>query len=688
MNSVYSETVAKATEFFHFAERHGFALHEVHAGDKAPIGADWQHRNSRDPAAWRGWLSGGHNIGLHPGTSRVAVLDIEAGKQEIAAEWFLKITGYSLPDPHVRSPSGGTHTYFRLVDATGLSTLRQRTTGWGDLLVGSANAMLPPSYFANAENKPDKKAGPYEWLGNEMLYDGEILRPAWQKRAERINTAPALDGFNRDRVARWIDRKVAGEWKDDPTALSQLDWTMLGAAMKLHFGDAGLELFQRMSHDRDQAERRWDKFPSEYSEGDRTLHWYLNRDIDWMFGDTLDVLNGKLVLPSPVLVPLPPGTPLPGPCEWYELPPNLIQSSGQFVRDFVPPDYVVDRIFQRRFCYSMTAKTGGGKTAAAMRLAAHVATGRPIGSIEVEKGTVIYAAGENPTDVQARWLGVTEEMGIDPDAVDVHFINGVVKISENVANIDAEVTAKNLKPALVIVDTVAAYFEGDDDNDNVQMGNYARLLRSMTTLPGGPCVLALAHPTKRAADDDLIPKGGGAFLNEVDGNVALRRNGQLIAFEALGKFRGPSFEPVHFELVTVQHPRLRDTKGRPIPTVVARPVSDVSIVERERANERDEDALLRTIDQHPRKSRRDIGKLLGMSDSRVYRLAQKLEQQKLIRSERSGWSLTGAGERELNAMDSRGSVVNQPPLHQRDSQVQIERTTGRTKTEPTEAKSP
>jgi len=83
--------------------------------------------------------------------------------------------------------------------------------------------------------------------------------------------------------------------------------------------------------------------------------------------------------------------------------------------------------------------------------------------------------------------------------------------------------AKKLHPTLVVVDTVAAYFEGDDDNDNVQMGNYARLLRSMTKLPGGPCVLALAHPTKRAADDDLIPKGGGPFLNEVDGNVALRR---------------------------------------------------------------------------------------------------------------------------------------------------------------------
>jgi len=46
-----------------------------------------------------------------------------------------------------------------------------------------------------------------------------------------------------------------------------------------------------------------------------------------------------------------------------------------------------------------------------------------------------------------------------------------------------------------------------------------------------------------------------------------------------------------------------------------------------------------------------VAKLLGMSDSRVYRIARKLEQQKLIRAERNGWTLTGAGERELNAMD-------------------------------------
>jgi hypothetical protein len=32
-------------------------------------------------------------------------------------------------------------------------------------------------------------------------------------------------------------------------------------------------------------------------------------------------------------------------------PPRLIQSSADFIRGFVPPDYLIDGVLQRRFCY-------------------------------------------------------------------------------------------------------------------------------------------------------------------------------------------------------------------------------------------------------------------------------------------------------------------------------------------------
>jgi len=58
--------------------------------------------------------------------------------------------------------------------------------------------------------------------------------------------------------------------------------------------------------------------------------------------------------------------------------------------------------------------------------------------------------------------------------------------------------------ALVTIDTTAAYFEGDDENSNVQMGRYARGQRSLVELPGGPCVVALCHPVKNAGLVDRV----------------------------------------------------------------------------------------------------------------------------------------------------------------------------------------
>jgi hypothetical protein len=57
--------------------------------------------------------------------------------------------------------------------------------------------------------------------------------------------------------------------------------------------------------------------------------------------------------------------------EVVELEP-LIKSSSAFIKGFIPPDYLIDGILQRRFIYSLTAPTGGGKTAIALCLSASV----------------------------------------------------------------------------------------------------------------------------------------------------------------------------------------------------------------------------------------------------------------------------------------------------------------------------
>jgi hypothetical protein len=209
--------------------------------------------------------------------------------------------------------------------------------------------------------------------------------------------------------------------------------------------------------------------------------------------------------------------------EKFDKPPEptprerLLQSSAQFVAGFVPPDYLIDGILQRRFLYALTGKTGSGKTALALLLAACVALGRALGNLRVRKGRVIYLCGENPDDVRMRWIGLATEMQFATDAIEVYFIPGRFKISEMLDRVAKEV-AECGEGALVVVDTSAAYFEGDEVS-NTQQAEHARRLRKLVALPGGPCVLVLCHPVKNAAADNLLPLGAGAFLNEIDGNL-------------------------------------------------------------------------------------------------------------------------------------------------------------------------
>ncbi|KSV79582.1 hypothetical protein N185_00220 [Sinorhizobium sp. GW3] len=329
--------------------------------------------------------------------------------------------------------------------------------------------------------------------------------------------------------------------------------------------------------------------------------------------------------------------------------PIKILSSGELVRGFVPPDYFLDGVAQKGFIYSMTAATGTGKTAVLLLIAALAAQGGEFSGREIEKGRVVYFAGENPDDVTMRWIGMAHETGFDLEEMEVYFIRDRFSVPDALEAIREQVEALG-GADLVVVDTSAAYFHGTDENGNTELGKHARDLRALTTLPGRPCVMVACHPTKNAGQDNLLPRGGGAFIAEVDGNLTLAKSDGIIKMHWQGKHRGPDFDPLTIELKTITAPALVDSKGRPIPTVMAQALSTGEARSLAASSRRDEDDALMQIERDSKASlsaiaenlhwRRDDG---GVHKDRARRATDKLKRDKLVTYEGRKWKITPAG---------------------------------------------
>jgi hypothetical protein len=357
---------------------------------------------------------------------------------------------------------------------------------------------------------------------------------------------------------------------------------------------------------------------------------------------------------------------------------KLLKSSAAFIAELVPPDYVIDGVIQRRFAYSLCAKTGAGKTAIMLFLAACIALGKPLGNREVAKGKVIFFAGENPTDVQMRWLALSISMGFDVNTINVAFVDGFVKLSAILNRLKTEIEASSETVVAVFIDTKAAYFEGKDEDDNTQARDDAQRHRSLTELPGGPSVIVACHPPKNPPEGVLIPRGGGAYVGEMDGNLTAKMlNDVLTELHWQTKFRGIDFAPLTFQITTVRlnHPQLKDTKGRILPSVIAGHVSDQEQERLVGVSDENDIKLLTLIADDGTLSAREMAVRLDWKMANgdpykvmVQRTLKRLSTEKLVAKEGKRHRLTAPGFRAIGRKPAYSRRANGPddqpaPLH-------------------------
>jgi DNA-binding MarR family transcriptional regulator len=179
-------------------------------------------------------------------------------------------------------------------------------------------------------------------------------------------------------------------------------------------------------------------------------------------------------------------------------------------------------------------------------------------------------------------------------------------------------------------------------------------------LPGGPTILVCCHPPKGAADDNLQPRGGGAMIAEVDGNLTCKRTETITEVHWQGKFRGPDFSPLHFTLEGATTERLKDTNGNLIWSVFAKPASEQDQEEISKALEADFAAIMAAIRDEAGVSLTGIASRLGWRNrqgapdkSKAQRRVKTLEKKGWVERDGERLELTKKGKERLEKVENR-----------------------------------
>jgi hypothetical protein len=325
--------------------------------------------------------------------------------------------------------------------------------------------------------------------------------------------------------------------------------------------------------------------------------------------------------------------------------PNF-RSLAEFCAEFRPISYAVAGLMREGSLYTLTGRTGEGKTAFLVILALAIATGQGEKLIgrKVKQGRVAFCTAENPDDLRMRLMIACFIFGIDVRVIDRNLM-----ISDN--RVSPEAITEWIKTSaidftLIIVDTWQAYFDGQNSNNPTEAVNFTRRFRPLANLAGAPVAIIAAHPNKIAADDRLIPNGAGSTLNEVDGNFTmLRDSAGLHCLHWLGKIRGVPFEPLYFKIERFDSPDVVTIERARVQMPVMSPVSENAVDDRREALAKRDITLLKAIAADPTGSERKWALDANIARRTVQTMLDRLQRERIVTKKARRWSLTKEGER-------------------------------------------
>lgn len=473
----------------HLASRYGFRVFPLRENGTTPIWEGWPETATTDEATIRAWWSGANwNVGIC--TTGLVVVDVDTknGRAGLAS-W----EALGAPDTlTVRTKSGGFHHYYWGADVA----LNQGALGEGlDIRSHNGYVVAPGSTVDGARYEVVRDV-PMQRAPQHIV---ERCRPPGQ-RAENA-AVPLVDLDMPAAIAAAVERVKAA-----PPAMqgeqSERAYK-LAAAVRDH-GISEALCFTIM--------QPWGVRCEPPVIGDDLRGRIANA---YAYAQNAPGAKSAAVMFEGITIPPPEYVPQLTPDEARAAAAAQSQLSLISVdecADTPPRGYVIKNMIEPGQVGCIFGKPGAGKSVIAPHLAYAVAQGRRAFGQRTTQGAVLYVAAEDSYGMRKRVAALRKRHGSTPNLHLTRRTPTLVTGNDTVAPDLARLLqlVEEMRPSLVVVDTLAASIRDLDENTGKDMNKIVAAMRSLAQF--GAAVVVVHHSPKSGD----TPRGYGSLDGDFD----------------------------------------------------------------------------------------------------------------------------------------------------------------------------
>lgn len=218
-----------------------------------------------------------------------------------------------------------------------------------------------------------------------------------------------------------------------------------------------------------------------------------------------------------------------------------------------PTEWLIERLIERGSLMMLYGAPGEGKSFAALDWALCVATGTEWQGRPISRGAVVYVAAEGDRGIVKRARAWIQEQGAD-DPETFFIVREPVQLRDDTELnlLLTQLDGRNIKPALIVLDTFAKCFVGGEENSAKEVGEFIEQARRLQVRTGAT-VCIVHHSAKKKGQRAPEERGSSALRGAMDTIIRLAKDkGDAIRIDCEKMKDSEEFDPIFLRMKVVE----------------------------------------------------------------------------------------------------------------------------------------